>query len=41
VAEHFYSDPEAFWSERLSALKRAVEREQAYLNQQIPTGGYV
>jgi hypothetical protein len=30
VAERFYSDPEEFWTERLSALKRAAEREHAY-----------
>jgi hypothetical protein len=30
VAEHFYSDPEQFWTERLSAFKRAAEREHAY-----------
>jgi hypothetical protein len=30
VAEQFYSDPEEFWNERLSALKRSAEREHSY-----------
>jgi hypothetical protein len=30
VPEQFYNDPEQFWNERLSDLKRAAERERAY-----------
>jgi hypothetical protein len=29
VPEQFYSDPEEFWNERLSALKRSAGREHA------------